>query len=266
MPIIFCNALFSIGKEGFCTRFVITSIVSRACRNIQSRMRLQTQTVTKTRLFFVSTPKGSFIMKQYISAKRSGKLGLLILMVFGLFSFQSLADDSGNNAPMPIGLGIVEQLQFPNVDTDVMGLRLSLVYGRNANVSGLDFGVFGCGADGSLFGMQLSVILNSVGSANGALQISGIANNCLEDFYGIQLAGIANRTDGNAFGGQLAVFNIANELAGTQIGVYNQADKASGIQIGVINVANDMKGIQIGVFNIIKNGPLPYFLVFNADF
>jgi hypothetical protein len=193
-------------------------------------------------------------------------MGLLVLALLELTSFKAVAEDSPSSVPWPIGIGIVEQAQFPDVDSDIMGLRFSFVYGRNANVSGLDFGIFGCGVDGCLFGMQLSVILNNIGSANGALQMSGIANNCLEDFYGVQLAGIANKADGGAFGGQLASFNIANDMGGVQIGVYNQAENALGIQIGVINMATEMKGIQLGVFNVIKNGALPYMPILNANF
>ena len=193
-------------------------------------------------------------------------LELLVITLFILSSLKSHADEDSKSVPMPLGLGIVEQVQFPKPETDVMGLRFSLGYDRNANMSGFDFGVFGCGVDGYLFGLQLSVILNNIGSATGALQLSGVVNNCLEDFYGIQLAGIANKTDGNIYGGQLGVFNIAHEMVGTQIGVFNQADNALGIQIGVINVANDMRGIQLGVFNVIKNGTLPYLPVINANF
>lgn len=203
-------------------------------------------------------------MRQHIFPYNAQKLGLELLICALIVSLSSLAQDS--SSPMPIGLGIVEAVQFPNVDTDVMGLRFSFIYGRNANVSGFDFGICGCGVDGCLFGLQTSVILNNVGSSNGALQIAGIANNCLEDFYGIQLAGVANKTDGNVFGCQLALFNISNDMAGTQIGIYNQANNALGIQIGVINVTNDMRGIQLGVFNVIKNGALPYMPILNANF
>ena len=207
-------------------------------------------------------------MKRKLFSFDTKKFGfkLLFFVLFGLASFYSFAGEASNSAPMPIGIGIVEQVQFPNADSDVMGFRFSFLYNRNANVSGLDFGILGCGVDGCLFGMQLSVLLNNIGSANGALQMAGVANNCLEDFYGIQLAGIANKTDGNVYGGQLGLFNITNDMAGTQIGIYNQSNNALGIQIGVINVTNDMRGIQLGVFNVIRNGFLPYLPIINVNF
>ena len=176
------------------------------------------------------------------------------------------AESIKRQVPVPLGVSIAEEAQFPDVDSDIMGFRLCLLYGRHANVSGLDIGVFGCAADGCLFGLQTSGILNAVGSANGALQIAGIANNCLEDFYGVQLSGIANKADGSVYGGQLGTFNIAKETGGTQIGVYNKTDSFFGVQIGVINWATDMQGIQLGVLNVIKNGPCPYFTIINANF
>ena len=166
----------------------------------------------------------------------------------------------------PIGIGITDQAEFPVAEADSMGGRLCLVYGRHANVAGLDIGVIGCVVDGSLFGLQTSVLLNNVGSANGAGQIAGIANNCYEDFYGFQVAGIANNTQGCVHGGQIASFNMAKELKGTQIAVFNKAEKAVGIQIGVINWATEMKGIQLGVLNIIENSQCPYLPLINANF
>lgn len=188
----------------------------------------------------------------------------LALATSGFVSFT--AESAYRQTPVPFGISIVEEAQFPSAEADITGFRLCLPYGRHANVSGLDIGVFGCAVDGCLFGLQTSVIMNSVGSANGALQIGGIANNCLEDFYGVQLSGIANKADGSVYGGQLSTFNIAKEVGGTQIGVYNKADKVLGVQIGVINWATDMQGIQLGVLNVIKNSPCPYMTILNMNF
>ena len=191
---------------------------------------------------------------------------LQMIVVVCLISVCGNASERKSKAPVPLGMSFAEEAQFPNIDSDIMGFRLCLLYGRHANVSGLDAGVMGCAVDGCMFGLQISAILNSVGSANGALQIAGIANNCFEDFYGTQISSIANKTDGGVYGGQIGIFNIAKEIGGTQIGVYNKANKAFGVQIGVINWATDMQGIQLGVLNVIKNGPCPYLTIINANF
>lgn len=197
---------------------------------------------------------------------RPGVVGLLIATAVSMLSFHGLAGHETRQSPVPVGISIVDAAQFPDADADIMGVRMCLLYGRHANVSGLDLGVFGCAVDSCLFGLQTSGILNTIGTANGALQIAGIANSSIEDFYGVQLSGIANKTDGGVYGGQLATFNISKDVGGTQIGVYNKGDAVVGIQIGVINWATDMQGIQLGVLNVIKNGPCPFFPVINASF
>ena len=193
-------------------------------------------------------------------------LKLLFFILLCLSSSCLIANDAVRPAQSPIGFSITEEAQFPNAQMDIMGFRLCLLYGRHANVSGFDLGVIGCGVDGCLFGLQMSGILNNVGSGNGALQVAGIANNCLEDFYGAQLSGIVCKAEGGLYGGQLSTFNIAREVGGTQIGVYNKADKVLGVQIGVMNWATDMQGIQLGVLNVIKNGPCPYLPIINVNF
>ena len=210
--------------------------------------------------------KGNEEAKMTKMNNRKYRVKVLAVASACLLSVHCNADAEKRQAPVPLGVSIAEEAQFPNVDSDIMGFRLCLLYGRHANVSGLDIGVFGCAVDGCLFGLQTSAILNSVGSANGALQIGGIANNCIEDFYGVQLSGIANKTDGSVYGGQLSTFNIAKEVGGTQIGVYNKSDKVLGVQIGVINWATDMQGIQLGVLNVIKNSPCPYMTILNMNF
>lgn len=211
--------------------------------------------------------KGKIMGKHKFSfITRKLRIKLVVFILLGVMPFCSFAENTSKSVAIPIGISLWDNVQFPDADTDIMGMRFCLLYGRHANVSGFDFGVLGCGVDGWLFGLQTSVFLNNVGSANGALQLSGIVNNCLEDFYGIQLAGIASKTGGDVYGGQLALFNISNDLYGTQIGVFNKAENAFGIQLGVINMATDMRGIQLGVFNIIKEGPCPYLPIINMNF
>jgi len=191
---------------------------------------------------------------------------VLILALAGLFSSYCEAAEPSSAMPFPVGLSLVEQVQYPNAETDIMGLRFCLLYGRHANVSGLDMGVLGCAVDGSLLGLQLSVVLNTVGSANGAVQLSGIVNNSLEDFYGLQLAGLVDLSDGVVYGGQLSCINISKEVSGFQLGLYNQADKVVGLQLGLVNWASEMQGVQIGLLNIIQSGPVPYLPLINANF
>lgn len=198
---------------------------------------------------------------------------VVVMSAFVLMaSFRGVAQDQSessrpqNSNPFPVGISLYDQCQFPDASVDVMGFRFCFGYGRHANVSGLDIGVIGCGVDGSFFGAQLSVVLNDICVANGALQLSGVANNCNSDFGGFQISGIANSVGGVMCGGQCACFNVSKEVCGTQIGLFNKADKTVGIQIGVINWTREMQGIQLGVINVIEKSPYPYMPLFNAYF
>lgn len=189
----------------------------------------------------------------------------VLVIVICLLSMKCMANLKSTQSISPLGIGIVEGLQFPNNNSDVMGLRICLLYGQNINVFGVDVGVFGCSVDGCLLGLEVSGILNIVGAANGAIQVAGIANNCLEDFYGFQVSGIVNNAYG-IYGGQIGVLNIAKNVGGLQIGLYNRAETVTGVQIGVINCTAEMDGIQIGVLNIIKNSSCSYLPIVNAHF
>lgn len=188
------------------------------------------------------------------------------VLVASLCVTASLFGEVQQSQAFPIGLCLTDLAEFPAAETDIMGGRLCLIYGRHANVSGLDLGVIGCSVDGSLFGLQISSVLNNVGSANGAGQLAGIANNCAEDFCGFQVAGVANNVHGGIYGAQIGSFNMAKEMNGVQIGVFNKAEKAVGIQISVINWAREMKGIQLGVINVIEQSPVPYMPILNMCF
>lgn len=178
----------------------------------------------------------------------------------------STADVAVVAEPFPVCFSLFDPVQFPAAESDVTGFRLSLFYGRNADVMGLDIGALVSVADGDVFGLEVSGLVNSVGSSSGTLQIAGIANNCYEDFYGLQISGIANRAGGNVAGGQISCFNMAEDMGGLQIGIYNKAAAATGLQIGVINEAASMQGVQIGLLNIIHDSQVPYMIGLNVCF
>ncbi len=205
-------------------------------------------------------------VRQMNTNNRTKHMRILSLFICSLLTSGLFADDTVRPKQSPIGISITEEVQFPNAQTDIMGFRLCLLYGRHVNVSGFDLGVIGCGVDGYLFGLQTSVILNDVCAGNGAMQLSGIANNCLDDFSGFQISGIANSVGGIVYGGQCGGFNAAKELRGTQIGLFNKTENAYGIQIGVINWTKSMHGVQMGLLNVIEQSNCPYMILVNANF
>jgi hypothetical protein len=178
----------------------------------------------------------------------------------------SIGDTSDVGGAFPIGFAFANPVQFPSAERDVTGFRLSIFYGANENVMGLDVGALVSIVEEDVFGIEVSGLVNSVGSSSGTLQVAGIANNCYDDFYGLQISGIANRVGGAVEGGQIGCFNLAGDMDGMQIGVYNKADVAAGLQIGVVNEAQSMTGVQIGLLNIIKNSSCPYLPIMNMCF
>lgn len=132
----------------------------------------------------------------------------------------------------PIQLALFSPIQLLPEEDGVAGVRLSLFYGRNKYVSGLDWSLVGHLTSGQSKGVQFGLV--------------GIAEG---DFMGWQST-VFNITDGN--------------FEGFQGGLVNYAGYASGFQLGLVNYAQSMHGLQIGLVNIIKQGgQFPVFPIVN---
>mgnify|MGYP003556678455 CR=1 FL=1 len=101
----------------------------------------------------------------------------------------------------PLSLGILAPVQLPWGDWDVRGIRISPIYGRCVNMTGLDVGLLNT-VEADFAGLQ-------VGALNSVSRVRGL---------------------------QIGVINCAYYFKGLQIGVINYAEGARGIQIGVVNV------------------------------
>jgi len=196
------------------------------------------------------------------------KTMIVVAATAALLTLNMFADETdAKKRPSPVGLALLEQAQYPQPNIDILGMRLSIIYGRNANVQGLDIGAFGSGVEGNLFGLQTSGVLNDIGTSSGSMQIAGIVNVCAEDFYGCQISGIANSTAQSLYGGQVSVFNMTQTMYGTQIGVISKCSETQGLQIGLINIAERANGlVQIGLINVIKSNKNQFFPIINLGF
>ena len=157
-------------------------------------------------------------------------------VVLGLAIFISIL----STAPVfaqnrPIQLALVTPIQIFPEDNSITGVRLNLLYGRNASVLGLDVGLVNHTTTGVSKGLQ----------------------------YG--LVGIS---DSDFTGWQDCTVNIINgRFEGFQYGFVNYADYMSGFQLGLVNYARSAKGLQIGVVNIIRQGgQFPVFPIVNWSF
>ncbi len=159
---------------------------------------------------------------------------LLLFIVLGSFLFLSAKEISAQEKP--IQLALFNPVQIFNENTSITGLRISLLYGKNATVKGLDWGLVNHTTSGVSKGVQFGLV--------------GINE---ADFMGWQDNGV-NITKG--------------KFEGLQWGLVNYAGTVSGVQIGFVNYAANMtKGLQIGLVNIIKQGgQFPVFPIVNWAF
>ncbi len=135
----------------------------------------------------------------------------------------------------PFNLSLVTPIQIFPDNYAINGLRINLLYGRNASVVGLDWGLVNQTTTGLSQGLQL-----------------GLVNLDDADYTGLEY-GFVNVTTGSA--------------KGMQWGFVNTAGFANGLQLGFINYAKTMKGLQIGLVNIIKQGgQFPVFPIVNWSF
>lgn len=135
----------------------------------------------------------------------------------------------------PVQLALVAPVQLFPQETPITGLRLSLIYGRNTSITGVDLGLVNHTTSGMSKGYQWGLV--------------GLAD---ADFMGWQ-NNFVNTTKGN--------------FEGFQWGFVNYANHASGFQLGFVNYAVSMRGLQIGLVNIIKQGgQFPVFPIINWSF
>jgi hypothetical protein len=165
--------------------------------------------------------------------------------------------------------------QMPKSD-DVSGLRLNLLYGKTANVTGLDLPILALGETDNFKGLQFGLIG---------------ANKVNKSFKGVGM-GIVNMHEGSSKGVIFGTVNMSNHVTGVIFGAVNMSNNVNGVQLGtvnystgrsiadigfvnisqgatfqmgVFNMTNDLTGVQIGLINMAKTGFLPIFPFFNID-
>lgn len=135
----------------------------------------------------------------------------------------------------PVQVAVFNPIQIFPEDASIGGVRINLIYGRNAYVSGVDFGLVNHTTTGLTKGWQTGVV--------------GLVD---KDFMGFQ---------------DNAVNVVKGNMEGFQWGFVNYAHYANGLQLGLVNYAASMKGVQIGLVNIIgQGGQFPIFPIVNWSF
>lgn len=153
------------------------------------------------------------------------RISLLASVLLALVPAAASAQDS------PVQLALFDPVQIVPAGESISGLRLSLLYGRNLNMKGFDWGLV-TRTTGNLTGVQW---------------------------------GLVGMVDGDAKGWQYNLVSLTNgSFTGLQMGGYSSAGYINGLQFSLINNTGTIKGIQLGLINIIREGGfMPVFPIVN---
>jgi hypothetical protein len=145
----------------------------------------------------------------------------------------------------------------PNVD----GIRLSIIYGKNSMMSGLDLGFFSMSESRSLSGAAFVFGVHRLtGGMDGGAAFS-LVNLHKGNDSGLNAA-FVNMVDSAEGAVELGFVNIASGRTMVDIGALNVAGQSTA-QFGFINVAKKIDGLQIGFINVAENGFFKVFPFFN---
>ena len=168
--------------------------------------------------------------------KRRMRRLLVLAALTAAVGLPALASElEAHSADEPFEFALFSPLQVRGPDSAIQVLRLSLIYGENVSVKGLDIGLVMRNTGGESKGLQWGL----VGFVEG-------------DFVGWQNTWV-NVVDGTVTGLQTGLYNQAAAGEVFQLGLVNMADDVSGFQLGLVNFAENMYGLQIGLVNIIQS-------------
>lgn len=140
---------------------------------------------------------------------------------------------------------------------DTANISLSLLYGRQGSVRGLDVSLGAAALEESLEGVQLAGLAAAAGESMKGVQAAGLFSVAGDRGEGVQFGGLGT-VAGEGFSGFQAagLFAVAGEhLSGAQVaGLFGVAGNAAeGLQMsGLFSIAgDDLDGIQVaGLFNV----------------
>lgn len=164
----------------------------------------------------------------------------------------------------PLQVSIWSPLHLPSFskETDVYGLRVNGIYGRNNSVYGIDVG-FWNSAKEQLAGIGVGFVNFSDNRMTGIH--AGVWNTAEKKMSGIQIGLLFNDAAKILSSWRTSTHSYTSlemgEMEGIQISViWNQAQTMKGLQISGDNFANaSMYGVQLGLFNIAKQGDMHGF-------
>ena len=185
------------------------------------------------------------------------KFAALVLLLSSI-----LLVSSAKAAVSPLAIGIVPPIQFPPSDFNVIGLRVSGLWGQHRSVYGIDIGAIGNITDLDFGGVAVSGIFNMTHGNTNILGLQAAAavniNTQKTTVVGVQVAAInSNVAESTIIGlqlGPLANLSPHTNIYGLEVGLYNKANEVYGFQIGLVNMVTNLHGLQIGLLNFYEKG------------
>ena len=144
---------------------------------------------------------------------------------------------------------------------DVDGVRLSIIYGKNSSMSGLDLGFFSMSESEELSGVAFVFGVHRLTAGMDGAAAFSLVNLHRGNDSGLNAA-FLNMLDSAESAVNLGFLNIASGETMVDVGALNLADESTA-QLGFINVTNRLKGFQLGFINVADNGFLKVFPFFN---
>jgi hypothetical protein len=159
----------------------------------------------------------------------------------------------------PVQIALFSPVQVFPPATDIVGVRVDLLYGRNHDMTGLDLGLVNH-STGSEFAWQWGgvgyVEHDFVGWQNNVVNLTN------GTFTGFQ-DGLVNHVGSTTAAFQMGAVNHGNTVVGCQLGCVNYTESMNGLQVGLLNWTKQMHGLQIGIGNIIEKGKYPFLPIVN---
>jgi hypothetical protein len=164
--------------------------------------------------------------------------------------------------------GALRGAQLSGVANVVRGDFLGVQIGGVASWTGAfrAEGAQATGAGATFRGAQLSGVLGGIRGDLVGAQLGGVASWIGGHAVGLQLSPVVNVV-GSIEGAQISTVNVAGEVRGVQLAVVNVSTGAAvrGWQVGVVNVANHVDGIPLGLVNLVRDGWHRVLVISNED-
>ncbi|MGE5175127.1 MAG: LA_2272 family surface repeat-containing protein [Hyphomicrobiales bacterium] len=159
------------------------------------------------------------------------------LPFLALLAIVAVAPESARAASSsPIQVALWNPVQIVKETDSVGGVRLSILYGVNQDMTGFDVGLVNS-TKGVFKGYQHSLVSITEGK-----------------FYGVGANFVSIARD-EMRGVQWGFYNQAKDAHGLMAGFINSSESMDGVQLALLNMTQNLHGLQVGLVNVASKNP-----------